>query len=399
MKRIHFLHKTTLVTIIGVTLLVASVIPVRADDLQQQLNQSKQQANQLNEALNAQKDKVAGATSQVVSLKQSVLALNNSMAREQRLLTEEQHNLKGLEDEQKKLESQRQENIKSLGNVLKSNYEDGFTTYLSVLFDATSVSDFIDRADKIQMVVGNFSKLQKDIVALKETMNNQQELIKQKQTTIQASIQAKAQTQQTVQQTLDKQQTVLDQLSTDERAMVISSVSAQGKVSRVQQLIQQEAIEAAYAAKDNSSNGTISRGINHSGGVTGTVKIPGGVQQILDFADQFKGIPYLWGGNTPSGFDCSGFVQYVYGHFGISVIKPSQQQFYNGVPVSRSELRPGDLVFFHTSRLNPSDVSHVGIYVGNDMMINSSNGGVSYDYLSDGYWGGRYAGARRVIAP
>jgi len=72
MKRIHFLHKTTLVSIIGVFILVASSIPVHADNLQQQLIRSQQQANQFNGALNIQKDKVAGVTSQVAALKQSV---------------------------------------------------------------------------------------------------------------------------------------------------------------------------------------------------------------------------------------------------------------------------------------------------------------------------------------
>jgi len=396
MKKIRFLHKTTLVTIIGVALIGASVMPVRANDLQQQLNQSKQQANQLNGALNAQKDKVAGGTTQVLALKQSVQALNNSMAREQLLLTKEQNNLKGLEVEQQKLEDQRQKNITSLGNVLKSNYEDGASTYLAVLFEATSVSDFIDRADKIQMVVGNYSKLQKDIVALKETMNNQKELIKQKQTTIQDSIQAKAQTQQAVQQTLDEQQAVLAQLSTDERAMLNSSVKAQAKVSRIQQLIQQEAIEAADAAKAVKQNNVVSRGTNYGGGVAGTVKVSGGTQQILSFAARFLGTPYSWGGTSPGGFDCSGFIQYVYRNSGISLSRTSEAQFNNGVAVSRSDLRPGDIVFFHTYS---SGASHVGIYVGNNTMINSSNGGVSYDDMTDGYWGSRYLGARRVVAP
>ena len=396
MKKIRFLHKTTLVTIIGVALIGASVMPVRANDLQQQLNQSKQQADQLSGALNAQKDKVAGGTTQVLVLKQSVQALNNSMAREQLLLTKEQNNLKGLEVEQQKLEDQRQKNITSLGNVLKSNYEDGASTYLAVLFEATSVSDFIDRADKIQMVVGNYSKLQKDIVTLKETMNNQKELIKQKQTTIQDSIQAKAQTQQAVQQTLDKQQAVLAQLSTDERAMLNSSVKAQAKVSRIQQLIQQEAIEAADAAKAVKQNNVVSRGTNYGGGVAGTVKVSGGTQQILSFAARFLGTPYSWGGTSPGGFDCSGFIQYVYRNSGISLSRTSEAQFNNGVDVSRSDLRPGDIVFFHTYS---SGASHVGIYVGNNTMINSSNGGVSYDDMTDGYWGSRYLGARRVVAP
>jgi cell wall-associated NlpC family hydrolase/F0F1-type ATP synthase membrane subunit b/b' len=396
MRRIHFLNKTFLISIIGVTLLVASVIPVRANNLEQQLNQSKQQANQLNETLKAQKDKVADATAQVLALKQSVQALNNSIAREQLLLTEEQHNLKELEDQQQKLEDQRQAHIKALGNILKSNYEDGVTTYLSVLLEATSVSDFIDRADKIQMIVASYSKLQNDIVTLNASMNNQKELIKEKQNTIQAAIQDKTQTQQNVQLVLDKQQTVLAQLSTEEKATLNASLSAQANVSRIQKLIQQEELEAANAGRERSSNGTASRGTNDGGGVAGTVKVSGGAQQILSFAAKFLGTPYVWGGTTPSpGFDCSGYVQYVYRNAGISLSRTSEQQFNNGVSVSRSELRPGDLVFFHTYS---SGASHVGIYVGNNTMINSSNGGVSYDDMTNSYWARRYLGARRVIA-
>lgn len=396
MRTIRFLNQTSLVAIIGVILLTAPVIPVRGDTLQQQLNQSQEQANQLNGSLKAQKDKVTSATTQVLALKQSVQALNNSLAREQALLTAEQRNLKGLEEEQKSLEVKRQEHIKQLANVLKSNYEDGVNTYLAVLFEATSLSDFIDRADKIQMVVGSFSKLQTKIVALNETMNHQKGLIKQKQTTIQASIDNKAQTQQTVQQTLDKQQTLLAQLSTDEKSMLNSSLAAQTKVSRIQQLIQQEAIEAANAANGSSASGTTSRGTNDGGGVAGTVKVSGGAQQVLSFAARFLGTPYVWGGTSPSpGFDCSGYIQYVYRNSGISLNRTSEQQFNNGVSVSRSELRPGDLVFFHTYT---SGASHVGIYAGNNTMINSSNGGVSYDDMSNSYWAARYLGARRVIA-
>lgn len=393
MKRIHFLHKTTLISIMGVFLLVASSMPVNADNLQQQLNQSQQQANQLKGALNAQKDKVADATQQVVALKQSVAALNNSIAREQAKLTEEQKHLKGLEDQQQKLEAKRQEHIKSLGQVLRSNYEDGVTTYLAVLFEANSLSDFLDRADKIQMIVNTHDKLQKDIIDLKETMNNQMVLIEQKKETIQATIQDKSETQQAVQQVLDKQQAVLNQLSKEEKVALNASLSAQAKVNRIQQLIEQEKLEAAHAANEKESLGTSSDG----GGVAGTVSVSGGAKQVLNYAAKFLGTKYVWGGTTPSpGFDCSGYVQYVYRNSGISLSRTSEQQFNNGVSVARSELKPGDLVFFATYS---SGASHVGIYVGNNTMIHSSSGGVSYDDMTSSYWAKRYLGARRVIAP
>lgn len=398
MKRIGFLHKTILVTIIGGIILVSSVISVQADNLQQQLDQSKQQVNQLNGALKAQKDKVASATTQVLALKQSAQALNNSIEREKVVLSAEQKHLNGLEQEQKKLEKQRQENIKALGQFLKSNYEDGVTIYLAVLFEASSLSDFIDRADKLQMIIGSYSKLQKDLVALNETMNNQVKVIKQKQEIIKTTIQSKEQTQLAVQEVLGKQQAILTQLSTEEKTALNASLSAQAKVSRIQRLIEQEELEAAYAAQEkaNQASGT-SQGGNSSGGVAGTVNVTGGAKKLLSFAGQFLGIRYVWGGTNPSpGFDCSGYVQYVYRNSGVSLSRTSEQQFNNGVSVSRSALLPGDLVFFHTYS---SGASHVGIYVGNNTMINSSSGGVSYDDMTDSYWSARYLGARRVIAP
>ncbi|EGW39678.1 NlpC/P60 family protein [Desulfosporosinus sp. OT] len=395
MKNIRLIHSKVIVSIIGVLLFTASAVPARADNLQQQLQQSQQKVNQLKGTLNAQKNKVSTATTQVLTLKQSVQALNNSIARDQVLLTDEQHHLQELEDQQQKLEVKRQEHIEALGKFLKSNYEDGASTYLAVLLDATSLPDFIERADKIQMIVGTYGKLQKEIIALNETMNSQKESINQKKATIQVALQDKEQTQQAVQQALDKQKTVLAQLSANEKATLNASLSAQANVSRIQKLIEQEALEAAYAR--NSSNSGDSSQAGSGGGVAGTVKVSGGAKQILSFAAKFLGTPYVWGGTSPSpGFDCSGYVQYVYRQAGISLNRTSEQQFNNGVSVSRSELRPGDLVFFHTYS---SGASHVGIYVGNNTMINSSNGGVSYDDMTNSYWKARYLGARRVVAP
>ncbi|MBC2728906.1 C40 family peptidase [Desulfosporosinus sp.] len=395
MIRIQFLRKTTLVSMIGVFLLASVSIPARADNLQQQLTQSQQQVNQLNGVLSAQKEKVADATAQLLALKQSVEALNNSIAREQAKLTEEQNHLNELENEQQKLETKRQEYIKALGQVLRSNYEDGATTYLAVLFEATSLSDFIDRADKIQMVVQTHSKLQEDIIQLKQTMNHQMEQIEQKKKTIQATIQDKTETQQTVQQVLDKQQVILDQLSKEEKVALNASISAKAKVNRIQQLIEQEKLEAAYAAKEKESPGSVSQG-SSSRGVAGTVAITGGAKQLLNFAANFLGTKYVWGGTSPSpGFDCSGYVQYVYRKSGISLSRTSEQQFKNGVSVKKADLKPGDLVFFATYS---SGASHVGIYVGNNTMIHSSSGGVSYDDMTTSYWAKRYLGARRVIA-
>ncbi|WP_088224651.1 C40 family peptidase [Desulfosporosinus sp. FKB] len=391
MKKKLFLYKSAVVTTVGTFLLVSSVIPAQADDLHQQLIQSQQQVESLNGTLSAQKDNVSKASAQVLGLKQSVQVLNDSIAQQQKLLNQEQSHLQDLENQQKKLEDQRQEHVKALGQFVKSNYEDGVTAYISVLLDATSLSDFIDRAEQVKMIVGTYGKIQNEIATLNKSLDGQKELINQKKMSIQSTIQEKAQSQQSVQVALAKQQQILSQLSSEEKATLTQSVNAKAKVNRIQQLIQQQEIEAANAARDP---GAIGQG--DTGGVSGTVTVSGGAKQIISYASQFMGIPYVWGGTSPSpGFDCSGYVQYVYRHFGISLSRTSEGQFTNGVAVSRSDLRPGDLVFFHTYA---SDASHVGIYVGNNTMLNSSNGGVSYDDMTNSYWSVRYLGARRVIA-
>lgn len=117
-------------------------------------------------------------------------------------------------------------------------------------------------------------------------------------------------------------------------------------------------------------------------------------QEIVNTAAKYLGVDYVWGGTTPDGFDCSGLVQYVMKSLGINVSRTSQEQIKNGVPVSKGDLQAGDLVFFESN----GDVHHVGIYVGNGMMIHAPRTGdvVRYQSIETPYYQSEYAGARRV---
>ena len=111
----------------------------------------------------------------------------------------------------------------------------------------------------------------------------------------------------------------------------------------------------------NSTNKTINKDTSSSTGVT--------AQQVLAYAYQFEGYPYVWGGSSPStGFDCSGFVQYVYAHFGIDLPRTTFEQVNCGTPVSLSDVKPGDLVFEIPS---PEGPNHVGIYIGNGKILDA----------------------------
>lgn len=116
--------------------------------------------------------------------------------------------------------------------------------------------------------------------------------------------------------------------------------------------------------------------------------------KLVASAYDYIGVPYVFGGNTPDGFDCSGFTRYVFSHNGISLPRMADEQYRLGHKVARNELRPGDLVFFTTYE---PGVSHAGIYVGDNNFISAtSSGGIRVDSLNGGYWGERYIGAKRV---
>lgn len=117
---------------------------------------------------------------------------------------------------------------------------------------------------------------------------------------------------------------------------------------------------------------------------------------VVSVAKQYLGNKYVSGGTSPeSGFDCSGFTQYVYNKCGISLSRASSTQANNGTPVDKSELQPGDLLLFHY--YGESSIGHVGIYTGNGQFIHAANSkrGVVYDTIESGYYADNYAGARR----
>lgn len=140
------------------------------------------------------------------------------------------------------------------------------------------------------------------------------------------------------------------------------------------------------------------RYIASSRGVGRTVVIAASASDVVAYAKKFLGVPYKSGGSTPSGFDCSGFTQYVMKQFAGSLPRTASSQYASGVKISKSQLRAGDLVFFKPSSTS-SRISHVGIYIGGGQFIHAPQSGerVKISSLSNSYSASHYYGAVRVL--
>ena len=135
------------------------------------------------------------------------------------------------------------------------------------------------------------------------------------------------------------------------------------------------------------STGAIGSGLSTAAGL-----------EVVAYAEKFLGTPYVYGGNGPDSFDCSGFVKYVFTHFGYSINRTASTQLSNGAAVSKDQLQPGDIVFFKNAG-DTHAASHVGIYVGGETFIHASSDTreVEYSSLVTSNNAKKYIAARRVV--
>lgn len=284
-----------------------------------------------------------------------------------------------IENTQTKMEST-EKDIKSQQKVfnqrVRAMYINGVDSYLGVILNADNLNDFISRLDNVAKVMGFDKGVISNLTDKKEELSAQKEKLNSENKRLLALKSDNEEKLSKLKSDKNSQTALITSLDAKEKELA----AADGETSRLIASAANNVQQIRNAApRITGSNQSISRG--------GSASVSSNA--IVAYASNFLGVPYVWGGTSPSGFDCSGLVYYVYAHFGINLPRTSQAQQNVGVPVSRSQLQPGDLVFFG------SPAHHVGIYVGNGSFINAPRTGrnVSIDPLDNR---SDFSGGRRV---
>ncbi|MBU3074914.1 C40 family peptidase [Clostridium estertheticum] len=329
-----------------------------------------------NEKLQQQKDSLTIIKTEKEQVEMKIEEFDNEIEKimiktedNKRKISETEKSIEVAAVEVKKVakESQKEQGLfNSRMRVMYINRADG---YLSIILDSESFGDFISRVDNIKSVVEFDKKLMVNFeVSQKELKEKQQSLNKTKEALQSLQVENKQKIEK-IMVTKESQNKLVMQLKNKE----IVAKELQNKL--ITENKSNKNISAQIIEPQVSVNKSLTKISKLKKSVPAYTPSRGGatVSQgaIVAYASNFLGTPYLWGGTTPSGFDCSGFTQYVYAHFGISVGRTTFDQINDGVEVSRDNLQPGDLVFFG-SFANPH---HMGMYIGDNNYIHAPHTG------------------------
>lgn len=298
--------------------------------------------------------------SKIQKLEVTVEKLDSEIEETLRALEENKTEIAKVESEISRLENRIKDSENSINDhrdLLKKRarafYVNGLNGYLDIIMNSENFNDFITRIDSVNRILNFDENIIEDLNDKKEIIVKEKEKLQEKNkllTSLKVDNEKK-----------------LDKLNKDKEEQ--------------KKLIEQLQLQLSVY------------NLNGQGftGITSKEFAPASNNEIVNYAYNFLGIPYLWGGTTPSGFDCSGLVQYIYSHFGVSITRTTYEQIKDGVEVQRDKLQPGDLVFFGTKE----DPHHVGMYIGDGRYIHAPRTGdvVKISSLSSR---GDYLTARRI---
>ncbi|NIK11215.1 C40 family peptidase [Alkalibacillus almallahensis] len=396
--------------------------------LEEREDEVSEERAQLQEELSGAEQELADVVTELETLDQEIERLNGAIEKNEEKLKDTKDEIQTKEEEAKKLEQEIekiQERIDTRKDVLKNRLSSlqkngGSVDYIEVVLGASSFGDFVSRVSTVNKVMDSDKKLveqhisdQKELeekeLALKDRMSE----LKSKKEEI-VGINDLLETQK--EETENKAQTLEDK----ESELVALQEELQVEDSRlasIQNSIEQEIEEqnqpVSLASQETSNNSSNSSSSNNSSSSSSnssdsndsssqssnqSSSAPSGngsMESVIQAGMSQRGTPYVWGGLSTSGFDCSGFLTWAFQQGGLNVDGRSTSDFVHvGTRVSASQMQRGDLVFFDTNGRN----GHVGIYLGNGRFLGAqSSTGVAIANMNSGYWANNFSGHVRRL--
>ncbi len=240
-------------------------------------------------------------------------------------------------------------------------YKTGKTGVIDVLLETDSFSGFLVRLDLLTRLSRQDAQLVSEVKRLRDEVTAHENALETRhaeQVVLRGKAEAK---REEIEAGIDKQKAYLDGLESEVAALMRAEKARQERLAAERARRAAEAARARRGGEPASDPGSLGPG--HP--------------EVVDVALRYLGVPYVWGGMSPSGFDCSGLTKYCYAEIGIEIPRTSRSQYRSGKHIASDRLdllRPGDLVFFGREG-DPGRVHHVGIYVGNGDFIHAPQTG------------------------
>jgi cell wall-associated NlpC family hydrolase len=253
---------------------------------------------------------------------------------------------------------------------------------LEVLLGSQSLDDLLNRIEAVNRVSSQDAQTMREVRTFKRDVLERQADLRRAHVAQAKVVAERAAAKASIQGQLARRRTLLSSIRSE-----IATLQAQERARQAQLAAAARARLPAQTSAAAAATAQNPLGVGASTPEGATVAPPSRYGGVVGIAMRYLGTPYVWGGASPSGFDCSGFTMYVYAQVGVSLPHSSYAQYGVGVPVAQSQLQPGDLVFFY-------GLGHVGIYIGGGQYIHSPHTGdvVKISSISSGY-----VGARRIL--
>ena len=345
------------------------------------------------------------------SLDRAVEAYNESTAKLGAIEHEQEVNRNALRVAKRNLKREQTALARRLVAIYTSESD---TSPLGVLLGATSLDDLVNRVDTVRSVSNQDARVVRQVRRFRTTIAREKLELARAHTRQAAVVQERADARASIESQLAERRRLVSsirseivrmqaeerarqrRLEAEARARLAALEAARNARAQAQAEAQAEPRPAVQSDSTSVPDGSSAPPAEEEVGVVAsvpetTVAPPSQYGGVVDIAMQYLGVPYVWGGSGPGGFDCSGLVVYVFSQVGVSLPHYTGALWSVGTPVSADQLEPGDLVFFN-------GLGHVGIYIGGGQFIHAPHTGdvVKISSLYDSWYSSNYAGATRV---